>query len=44
MSSVLNPQFYPVTRIISRVVLAAMLIGVLYAGWMSLANWFHIGV
>jgi hypothetical protein len=44
MSSILSPHFYPATRILSRVILAVMLISVLFAFWRGIANWLWIGV
>jgi hypothetical protein len=44
MRPIVHPRFFPSVRIVSRVVLGAMLLSVLYALWISLANWAWIGV
>lgn len=44
MRAIVSPRFFPSARIIAWIVLAAMLLSVLYATWMSLANWAWIGV
>jgi hypothetical protein len=44
MRPIVDPRFFTSVRIVSRVVLGAMLLSVLYALWMSVANWTWIGV
>lgn len=44
MRPIVDDRFYAVTRTIAWIVLAAMLVAVGYATWMSLANWTWIGV
>jgi hypothetical protein len=44
MRPIVSPRFFPAIRIVSWVVLVAMLLSVLYAAWISLANWMWIGV
>lgn len=44
MRPILNPRFYPSTRAVMWIVLLAMLLSVVYAAWMSLANWSWISV
>jgi hypothetical protein len=44
MHPIVSPRFFLSARIVSWIVLVAMLLAVLYTAWISLANWRWIGV
>ncbi len=39
-----SPPAVVVTRTLSLVILVLMLVSILYAGWIVVVNWSHIGV